>query len=441
MTFNPLNRLSVYRALRPQNARSRREIDEFRDRRIRKVVRHAYQNVPYYRKLFDAHGVSPDRINRAADLSRIPVSSRLDIQAASLADRLARGVDPSRLIVRRTTGSSGQCLELMRSWPEEHVLNLMRWRALRAYGLRMSDVIAVPRVPIGKHPRDYQLPRRIADALGFYRKDLIDLTTIDDASRILIEREPEVIMGWPTILADLAPRWSALRRASTRGPKFLISGGEVLSPHARQQITEGFGAPVHDMMGAHEFSLIAWECPSTHHYHLSDETLYAEVLVDGRPAAPGEQGELVITGLHSFAMPFIRYNLGDLVVKGSPECECGSPFSTMRSLRGRTGEYFDLPSGRRVHPQDIVRMSFIAATWIRNLQVVQVTPAHFELHVVPARPASPEEIERINIAVAKVLYGVATLDVVMVSEIPVSYDTKFRVHRSLAGGPISSHRV
>ena len=318
MSFNPLNRFSAYRALCPQDARTRKDMDEFRDRHIRKVVRHAYRNVPFYTRLFDKHGVRADQVQGVQDLHRIPVTRRLDIQAASMSDRLARGVNPGRMIVRRTTGSSGQCLELMRTWPEEQVLNLMRWRAIRAYGLKRRDVIAVPRVPVGKHPRDYQLPRRIADAMGFYRKALIDLTTIDDASRILVEREPEVIMGWPTILADLAPRWNALRRPGTRGPKFLISGGEVLSPHARQRITEAFSAPVYDMMGAHEFSLLAWECPSSHQYHLSDETIFAEVIVDGRPARPGEQGELVVTALHSLAMPFIRYNLGDLVMTGSP---------------------------------------------------------------------------------------------------------------------------
>lgn len=433
MSLNPLNHLSIYRALRPQNARTRGDIDQFRDRRIRKVVRHAYRNVPYYRKLLDQHGVRIDEIRSAHDLEKIPVTHRLDIQAASLSDRLAQGVDASKLIVRRTTGSSGQCLELMRTWPEEQVLNLMRWRALRSYGLRRRDVIAVPRVPVGKHPRDYQLPRRIADAMGFYRKALIDLTTVDDASRILIEREPEVVMGWPTILADLAPRWNALRNSGTRAPKFLISGGEVLSPHARQRITEGFGAPLYDMMGAHEFSLLAWECPSTHEYHLSDETIFAEVLRNGRSVQPGEEGDLVVTALHSLAMPFIRYNLGDTVVKGSPQCGCGSPFSTMRSVQGRTGEYFTLQNGRRVHPQDIVRMSFIAATWIRNLRVVQLDSTRFELHVVPVRTPTHEEIERINIAVAKVLYGVATLEVVIVADIPVTYDTKFKVHLSVAG--------
>jgi phenylacetate-CoA ligase len=372
-----------------------------------------------------------DEICGAADLIRIPISSRSQIQSTSIEDRLAKGVDQDKLIVRQTTGSSGQCLFVMRTWTEEQVLNLMRWRALRAYGLKLSDVIAVPRVPIGRHRRDYPLPRRIADAIGFYRKDLLDLTTVDDASRILIEREPEVVMGWPTILADLAPRWNALRTAKTKPPKFIISGGEMLSGHARAQISEGFEAKVYDMMGAHEFSLLASECPVTGEYHMSDETIYAEVIVDGRRAEPGEEGELIVTGLHSMAMPFVRYNLGDIVVQGSAQCRCGSPFSTIRSIKGRTGEYFNLPEGRRVHPQDIVRMSFIAAKWIRQLQVVQINPAYLELYVVPVRPPSDDEIRVIKEAIRKVLWNVATLEVVVVPEIPTTYDTKFRIHRSL----------
>jgi phenylacetate-CoA ligase len=426
-----LRRLSVYRALRPLNSRTRSDVIEFRDRKIRKLVRHAALNVPYYEKLFETHGVSPDDIGGAADLMRLPITSRNEMQSLSIEDRLTRGVDPTKLIARKTTGSSGQCLLLMRTWREEQVLNLMRWRVLRAYGLKSADIIAVPRVPVGKHRRDYQLPRRIAGAMGFYRKDLIDLTTVDNASKILIEREPEVIMGWPTILGDLAPSWNALRRPETRGPRFIITGGEMLSAHARQRIREGFEAPVYDMMGAHEASLLAWECPATGIYHFSDETVYAEVIVDGRMAEPGEEGELVITSLHSLAMPFIRYNLGDLVIQGPAQCECGSPFSTMQSVKGRAGVYFNLPNGRRVHPQDIVRMSFIAASWIQNLQVVQIDLTHLELHVVPVRPPSSEEVDAIRQAVKKVLFGEATLEVIVVADIPTSYDTKFRLHRTL----------
>ena len=76
-------------------------------------------------------------------------------------------------------------------------------------------------------------------------------------------------------------------------------------------------------------------------------------------------------------------------------------------------------------------MSFIAASWIRNLQVVQNDLTHLELQVIPVRPPTESEVDAIRTAVKKVLWGVATLDVVIVDDIPVSYDTKFKVHRSM----------
>ena len=92
MSLNPLKRLTIYRALRPLNARSRKDIVEFRDRRIQRVVRHAYENVPLYKRLFDERGVRPSQIKGAADLGRLPVISRTEVQLAKMSDRLARGV-------------------------------------------------------------------------------------------------------------------------------------------------------------------------------------------------------------------------------------------------------------------------------------------------------------------------------------------------------------
>ncbi len=429
-----LDRFPVYRALTPQRRRSRESIERFRDARLRQMVTHAYENVSYYRKLFDAHGVRPSRIGGAQDMHLVPVTTRSMIQEAPMSERLARGVDEKKLLERRTTGSTGQCLVVKRTWAEEQVLNFFRWRAIRAYGLRRADVIGVPRVRIPRDPNDIQLPRKIADALHFYRKAIVDLrSTTDDVGK-LHSLGSQVIMGWPTVLSEMAPRWATLSAASGEANpvKFVITGGEVLSPAARAQIEDGFGAPVRDMYGAHEFSLVAWQCAVTALYHLSDETHYAEVLRDGVPAEPGESGELFVTGLHSFAMPFVRYKLGDVVVQGNGPCTCGSPFTTVTQVKGRAADYLMLPNGKRVHPQDLARDSYFAASWIRQLQVVQEEPGRFRLLVVPQRSPSPEEVGAIRPAL-KDFIGELPFEVTLVERIDREDDSKFRVYRSLEG--------
>lgn len=427
-----LDRVPVYRALRPQHRRTRESIDEFRDARIRKMIAHSYRNVPFYRSLFDRHGIVPADIRGAADLVRIPITTRREIQDASLTDRLAKGVDPSRLIERSTTGSTGKCLVIRRTWSEEQVLNFFRWRTVRAYGLRLADVIANPRIKVPTHPRDNQIPRRIANALHVYRKVIVDLRFTTDDVGALHDLHPEVILGWPTILAEMAPRWAELNRAkpSRNMVRFVISGGEVLTPAARDQITSGFRAPVRDMYGAHEFSIVASQCPATDEYHLSDETLYAEVIRDDRRVGAGESGEVVVTGLHSFAMPFIRYKLGDVVIQGSPACACGSPFATIRSIRGRAADYLTLPHGGMVHPQDIARDSYRAAPWIKQLQVVQESVDRIRLDVVPLRDPSPDEVAAIRPAVAGLFGRDVSFDVSIVPSIETAQDSKFRVYKS-----------
>jgi phenylacetate-CoA ligase len=429
---SPLNRIPLYRTFGHQNRRSRSDVDRFRDSRLRKIVAHAYQNVPFYRSLFDAHGIRPGDIRGTNDLGRIPITTRSDIQHASLADRIAAGVDPKSLLEFRTTGSTGQCLVVSRKWREQKLLSLFAVRAMRSYGLRVRDVIGVPRVRVPTHPRDNQIPRRIADSLGLYRRIIVDPRSGVDQVKTLYDLGSEVIQGWPTVLAEIAPRWKSLResRGMRKPVRFVLTGGEMLTAAAHDNITRGFDAPVYDLYGAHETSLVAWQCADSGEYHLSDETICAEVIRDGRIAEPGGTGEMVVTMLHSFAMPFIRYKLGDMVVQGSAICSCGSPFSTIRAIQGRTADFLSLPNGRFVHPQDIARDSYLAAHWIRQLQVVQQTVDRFELHVVPAREPSPAEIEAVRPAIAWLLGPGVSFDVVVVQSIDRTMDSKFRVYRS-----------
>ena len=427
-----LERVPLYRVLRPQNQNTRESIDAFRDARIRKVVGCAYQNVPFYRSLFDRHGILPGDIRGAADLALVPVTTRRDIQEASFADRLSKEVEASKLIERKTTGSTGRCLVVTRTWAEEQILNLFRRRATRAYGLRVTDVIANPRIRVPTHPRDNQIPRRIADALHVYRKVIVDLRSTPDYVETIHDLHPAVILAWPTLLAEMAPRWADLNRAKPgrNELRFILAGGEVCTPMARDVIERGFDAPVRDMYGAHEFNSIAWQCPVTGEYHLSDETIYAEVIRDGRRAEPGETGEIVVTALHSFAMPFIRYKLGDIVRQGSGGCSCGSPLSTIREIRGRTADYLTLPNGGKVHPQDIARDAYLAALWIGQLQVVQEAANRIRLDVVPTRNPTAEELAAVKPAVADLLGPHVSFEVLLVSSIDTAQDRKFRVYRS-----------
>src|SRR5262245_41194346 len=129
-----ISALDVLSVLR-QAARSRRamrdEIISTQNARLRRLIAHASANVPYYRNLFERHGVEPGQIRTIADLDRLPVTSRRDLQTAPPPALLASGVDPTRLIVHHTSGSTGEPLLVRRTWLEERMTSVFRMRALR----------------------------------------------------------------------------------------------------------------------------------------------------------------------------------------------------------------------------------------------------------------------------------------------------------------------
>ncbi|MDP6106970.1 MAG: hypothetical protein QGI33_00850 [Candidatus Brocadiia bacterium] len=150
---------------------------------------------------------------------------------------------------------------------------------------------------------------------------------------VLRRYRPDVLGGYPGTLARLAEAITERDRRDI-SPRILAAGGGVLTGGMHGQIRTGFQAPVYDLYGSYELPLIAWECKETGELHTCDDGVIVEVLRNGRPAGPGEQGELVGTNLHSFAMPFIRYRQGDVVTRGAGRCTCGLPAGV-----GRHGSY------------------------------------------------------------------------------------------------------
>jgi phenylacetate-CoA ligase len=210
-----------------------------------------------------------------------------------------------------------------------------------------------------------------------------------------------------------------------------MSGGEMLTPSLRAQITAGFGAPVFDVYGSFEFSLIAWECPATGELHVCDDGVVLEVVrPDGSPAHEGEWGEVVGTALHSFAMPLIRYRLGDLAVQGKSACACGQPFATIREVLGRTIDEFVMPSGRRVHPFKLVPLVTEGVGWVRQQQLVQEREDLIVLRIASDSPPTPEQISAVQAAVSASLEPSVEVQVASVPEIAPEPNGKYRHYYS-----------
>ena len=410
---------------------TREQVLQFQDRALRRVVAHAYENVPYYRRLFKRYGIHPGDIRSVRDLPSIPITRKNDLRAVAVRDTLAEGMDPGRLFAVRTSGFTGEPFTIRRTWLEQRLLLTLWLRAHHYYGLRVTDRrVSVARVHHGLR-RSRALHKRVLRGAGLYRHVCVDCgQPRAGIVRTLRRLRPDFLAGYPGALSHVSEAISRQDQRYIR-PRAVEVGGEVLTEPMRTQMSEAFRAPVYNCYGSHEFSLIAWECRQTGQLHTCDESMIVEVLKDGRQAAPGEQGELVGTSLTSFAMPLIRYGLGDIVTRGAELCRCGLPFSTLGAVQGRKIDYLPLPDGRWVHPYQIVDLFIDTCRWFNRYQLVQERLDRVALRVVPYGRPAEDQVRQLEHAVAQVLGPQVDFTLELVTQIAPQATGKYRVSHSL----------
>ena len=414
------------------NRASRAELRAFQDAALRRLLLHAYERVPYYRKLFDRHRLRPRHIRGVVDLDLIPVSSKQELRQQQESSLLASGLDPATLLTARTSGSSGEPFTIRRTWGEDKLQYLFRLRAYASMGLRPGHRQASLNLRRPASALDRKLIGRTLGASGIRRTLSID--GLESPAKIIASLRsfrPDVVIGMPGLLSRVANELLASGDTDLR-PRFLVVGGEVLSPLVQLHLTRAFGAQVYQTYGSHEFPLLAWECAAAGVFHVNDDGVILEVLRDGRPAKPGEQGEVFATNLHAYSMPFIRYRLGDVVTRGPDACACGRPFSTISDIQGRVIDSFRLPDGRVLHPYHVLT-SFIAGadSWIRQYQLLQERPDRIVLRIQPVAGSVSEQVSAIERSVRPLLGPGVDFGVQLLDEIPLESSGKFRVLRSL----------
>ncbi len=243
---------------------------------------------------------------------------------------------------------------------------------------------------------------------------------------------PGYLLTYPSNLMALVKRSqeSGVRLEGLRG---VATMGEVLGPDVRSACETIWAVPVTDAYSAQEVGMIALQCPDHPHYHVQSENVLVEVLDDaGEPCAPGQVGRLVITDLHNFAMPMIRYEIGDFAEVGAP-CPCGRGLPVLRQVMGRVRNMLTLPSGDQVWPQwhsdELTGM--VAA--VRQVQLVQHSLDDIEVNVAVTRPLTRDEEETLRHAILERLYHRFPLRFTYVEKIPRAANGKYEEFSSRLG--------
>lgn len=378
-------------ALQYQFARSERWPPEELQRRqftqLAALLRHAQATVPFYReRLRDwPAGVPP-----AAAFAALPRLTRAELQDnfASLASRAPL---PAHGPVREsgTSGSTGRPIRFLAT-----PLNDLFWRAFTLrdhlwHGRDFSGRLAAirSRVREGLEPDWGEATAGVFTTGGAV---LLNTTRpVHEQAAWLMRENPDTLISVGSNLLELARycRSRGLRPPRLREAR---SYGDALHPEARDTVRAAWGVPLTDLYSCSEGGYLALQCPRHDHYHVQAEGVYLEVLdAQGQPCAPGETGRVVITPLHNYAMPLIRYEIGDNATVGAP-CDCGRTLPVLAAIHGRVRNMLRLPDGSVRHPRFGER-EFGGIAPVRQYQVVQKTLHDIEVALVVARPLTAAE--------------------------------------------------
>ena len=398
---------------------------QFQLRKLRVLLAHCRTHVAVYREHWRSSELQSADVVTTQHIEALPTIGKNDLRSRPVVETLVDGTDVRALVQHTTSGSSGRPFTIYRVPREEHLLNLFRLRASAQAGQRTFDRIAhFSQLPLDPIRRGW--PGRLRHAIGIHREQQFDgLASANELVENLLRHRPDVIRGYPSTLRHVAARLQGEQHRIR--PRLIVCGGEVLDAAARRTIEDAFSAPLVDFYGAHEFNLLASQCPRGDAYHVCDDNVLVEIVgEDGRAVRTGEVGEVVATALHSYTMPFVRYRTGDLAVRGPDSCGCGQPFSTLGAIRGRAVDYLRLPDGRRVHPYAItVYLAEREAAWVSQHQIVQPDPSHVRLKIQPARTPTEQEIERVSKLGASILGADVQFELALVERFPPHPSGKF----------------
>lgn len=379
--------------------------------RLNRILRWAAVHVPYYR----ARGMEATLPLRSLeDLKRWPVVDRSAI-AADPELFCAEGIPAWRVRSGTTTGRSGRALSVRWEWPAalwwERAFHsrLFRWaglpRGFRRVVLRGGLVDA----PGGPESRWWQLvPHERALVLSVYQ---LSEATVTAYVRAMQRFRPHALQAYPSAAAKIA-RLASEAGAAIPPLTAVLTSSESLVPEDRLLIEDVMRAPVFDFYGHAERAVAAAQCERREGYHLFEDYGYTEILDQaGSPVGEGSSGEIVATGFHNRAMPFIRYRTGDQAALAEVPCPCGRPFRVLKTLEGRPPDYLIGADGLRISLRFGLGSKDLAGIW--ELRFFQSRPGVADLRYVGA--PDPALVGRLHDALRRrtgeaVLYRIQRVD-------------------------------
>lgn len=438
--------------------------------KVRELVEHAYQNVPFYRERMDECGLTPGALHSVGDLARLRPTAKADI-AVNFPDRITDATESYRPWRYRSSSGTIERLTVIHDFRKRDCVraadllslycaskyepgyklleippdicrnvcgaqgttepNVFRFafENLRAGKLRSPDVTSDLRGLTERQLLFRKLTLPSFDHAGSEQPPAV----LDSYLSAIRNFEPHTVKALPLYLYALAKRLQESGDAPPRIRGGLMPMGSSITPHMKRTVEAAFQCKVHEDYGCSELGSLGAECGHQKGVHPFGELFYIEVVRNGVPAAPGELGRVLVTDLTNYAMPFIRYDIGDVAVVRNGTCSCG--VGTPRiELQGRVQDCL-IGSDDEPIPPDTVTDALFACEGVRSFQVHMTSRTSVDVQLVTSGRAAAV-IDAVNATLRDLLGPSVRLFTRPVPTITPESSGKFRMVKNTASNNI-----
>jgi len=441
----PYNILDALRLKRQDRRREYREICrivskgdllEFQEHHLKALLLHAYKNVPYYHRVFNEVELIQSGEVDLSKFDRVPVLTK-DVLRRFSSELISKDHNTRHWFYNTSGGSTGEPVRFIQD----------RELARRVGGTEYyyyKDVLGVAE-PTAKKVLLWGSERDIfKNSIGIKAKIYNSMTHTVLLNSFRMEREdidryidkinsykPDIVRGYAGSLFELC-RHADDEKIKLHSPKIVVSAAETLHDEMRDIIESSFGSSVYNFYGSREASCMAAECRNNS-MHVFSFLHHLEVLNDENQAVKnGEEGKIAVTSLHSYSMPFIRYEIGDTAIQGDGACSCGSVLPTLAKVTGRIVDHFVKDNGTTVPAEFFIHLIGVVCHTgvIKKFQVIQEDYRNIRILVVLQNELPKSYREKVGGKIRKVM---GDCDIVWdaVDDIPKNPSGKYTYTRSL----------
>lgn len=408
------------------------QVDQLRWRLLGSLLEHAAAHSPYYRELFQRLGACPQELLSPQAFAQIPLLDRATLNAER--DRLAaENMDRRRLQLSSTGGSTGTPTKYYHDQVYAYQSAALQLRNQLWTGWRFGEAV----VRVWGSAYDLRLEDDLRQRLMNFLRNTSVLPAFEITPKnlrlwpeLLRRRRPALLLGYTNALIALAQTGVSMRDVGLKG---VVATAETLFPSQRCLLEGAFGCRAFNRYGCRELSTIAHECAHGN-LHVNEDWVYAEVVDEcGSPVPPGTVGQLVLTGLFTHAMPFIRYAIQDIAAFSARDdpCPCGLPFRRFERLEGRLQDLISLPGGGYVSGEFFAGV--LRRHPVRQFQVRQPQLDLLEVYLVPEQGYTAEDEADMRAVILRQCPGVQ-VRFFQVERIPPTPSGKRRLTVSLVSG-------